>query len=289
MNPIAAFFEQHMIVVFFLYGLVFFVMGMALALASRQESQLHFVKTIRPLAAFGILHGIHEWIYMFQLIALQTSVSTTTPMQEAGRLSVLVVSFIMLLLFGVLLAEDAAVRLWRFRMVLVLIGVWFAAVGAAKLLLQPDASELIVMADSLARYILGLPGTLLGATAMMLLHRTFREYDMPQFGRDLIWCAAALFFYGIVGQIFVRETALPPSHWLNSELFLHWFGFPIQLFRASMAALLTYNMLRVLRVLDLENRRRLEHASKTQIEAQSRALEAERRINNERELLHQEI
>lgn len=92
-----------MIAVFFFYGLTFFVMGIGLAFASRQQSQLHFVKTIRPLAAFGILHGIHEWIEMFQLIARETDGRVPTPMEEAGRLLVLVLSFIMLLDFGAML------------------------------------------------------------------------------------------------------------------------------------------------------------------------------------------
>ena len=66
MNPISAFFVRNIVAVFFFYGLAFFVMGLALALASQRKSEFRFVRAIRPLAVFGILHGFHEWIGMFQ-------------------------------------------------------------------------------------------------------------------------------------------------------------------------------------------------------------------------------
>jgi hypothetical protein len=72
MNPISAFFVRNIIVVFFIYGLAFFAMGLALALASRRSSTFRFARAIRPLAVFGILHGLHEWVEMFQKIATLT-------------------------------------------------------------------------------------------------------------------------------------------------------------------------------------------------------------------------
>jgi signal transduction histidine kinase len=276
-----------MIAIFFLYGLTFFVMGMALAIAGRQDFKIPFVKAIPPLAAFGILHGIHEWIHMFQLIAAQVYGYMPTPLEEAGRHLVLVLSFIMLLWFGLSLPEtNQGRRLWW---VLALAGSWGASVAAIVLWQRPDVTELLTMADVLARYILGIPSTLLAAWALMLHQRTLRKRDMPQIGRDLLWCAAALFFYGIIGQLFVKESALPPSQWLNSDLFYRWFGIPIELFRGSMAVVLTYTMLRAMAALDLENRRRLESANQRQLATQARALEAVRKVRRECEQLNAEI
>ena len=62
MNPISAFFVRNIVVVFFFYGLAFFSLGLALALASRRDSEFRFVRAIVPLALFGFLHGIHEWV-----------------------------------------------------------------------------------------------------------------------------------------------------------------------------------------------------------------------------------
>ena len=55
------------------------------------------------------------------------------------------------------------------------------------------------------------------------------EHAMPQFGRDLVWATTALVLYGVIGQLFVRNTPLVPSNVINSTLFLQWFGIPVQL------------------------------------------------------------
>ena len=123
----------------------------------------------------------------------------------------------------------------------------------------------------------------------MTQQRTFREHEMPQFGRDLIWATTALLLYGVVGQIFVRKTALFPSTVINSELFLQWFGVPVQLFRGVMAAMLAVFMIRALNAFDIENDRRLETANQARLDAQASALETERRISRERQQLNAEL
>ncbi len=290
MNPISAFFVRNIITVFFFYGLAFFVMGLALALASRQTSEFRFARAIRPLAAFGILHGIHEWLEMFQKIATLTSGYTPTVLQEAGRLAILGISFLMLLAFGILLLNPKKIQPWPgYLPILAMIGLWALGLFAVTIAFKPPPGQFVAIADALARYSLGIPGALLGTWALMAQQRTFREHGMPQFGRDLVWSAAALFLYGVIGQLFVRQTSLVPSTIINSTLFLQWFGIPVQLFRGVMAAVLTFYMVRALRAFELENQRRLEKANQAKLMAQARALEAERRISHEMERLNEEL
>lgn len=277
MNPISAFFVRNIIVVFFFYGLAFFVMGIALALASRRTSELRFAQAIRPLAAFGILHGIHEWIEMFQKIASFTSGYVPGLAGEILRLGVLVASFIMLLVFGSQLLAIGPGKGWRpYLPIGLMVGVWGLSVAAIWWAQRPSADELVALADVLARYALGIPGGLLGTWALMDQQRTFRAHDLPQFGRDLVWAAAALFLYGVVGQIFVRQTILFPSQIVNSTFFLQQFGVPVQLFRGVMAAMLTFYLMRALQAFELESQRQLDRANQAQLAARTRAQEAER-------------
>jgi signal transduction histidine kinase len=290
MNPISAFFVRNIIVVFFFYGLAFFTMGLVLALASRRTSELKFARAIVPLAAFGLLHGIHEWIEMFQKIATLTGGYTPTIPQEAVRLSVLVVSFLMLLAFGLLLLSPEPTGRRRVLIpILGMVGLWALSVLLVATLLSTPPEETLAMADALARYSLAVPAALLGTWALMIQQHTFREYGMPQFGRDLVWCATALFLYGVVGQFFVRQTPLVLSTIINSTLFLQWFGIPVQLFRGVMAAILAFYMVRALRAFEMEDRRRLQDANEAKLKAQTAALEAERRISREMELLNEEL
>lgn len=276
MNPISAFFVRHIIVVFFFYGLAFFSLGLALALASRRESEFDFVRAIVPLALFGFLHGVHEWVEMYQKIAVLTNGYTPTTRDEVVRLSLLVVSFALLLGFGFTLLSPAGSskrRVWL--PVLGILGFWLAAVAIIAVVLQPAPALLAAEADALARYSLGIPAALLGAWALMAQQRTFREHNMPQFGRDLVWATTALLLYGVVGQIFVRETPLVPSNVINGALFLQWFGIPVQLFRGAMAVMLLVFMVRALNAFDVESRRRLETANQARLHALNQVVDAQ--------------
>jgi signal transduction histidine kinase len=290
MNPISAFFVRNIVAVFFVYGLAFFSMGLALALATRRTSEFRFAQAIRPLALFGVLHGVHEWIEMFQKIGTLTSGYVPGTLDETVRLTILVVSFLMLLLFGMqLLSPEGIERRRAYLVSLAMAGLWGGSVLVAALAFHPAPDELTAQADVLARYGLGIPGALLGAWALMTQQRTFREHGMPQFGRDLVWCATTLLLYGVIGQIFVRQTTLVPSTIINSTAFLLWFGIPVQLFRGVMATILAFYMVRALNAFELESRRRLEEANYARLTAQAAALEAERRTSHEMERLNQEL
>jgi predicted Na+-dependent transporter len=53
-------FDLVLLVVYFAYGLAFFGMGLTLALESERSPALAEARLLRPLAAFGMIHGVHE-------------------------------------------------------------------------------------------------------------------------------------------------------------------------------------------------------------------------------------
>ena len=259
MNPITAFFLENIIGVYFFYGLAFFAMGLALALATRRTSELAFARAIRPLAVFGVVHGIHEWYEMFQKIAAGATGRQPSLLEEWVRLAILVFSFAMLAYAGLqLLRSEKAGRRIAIVHAAALTLVWAVSFLGVVLSLAPSAFEIVVVADVLSRYLLAVPGSVLAARGFMKQQRTFREHGMPQFGRDLVWSATALFLYGVLGQLFVRESILPISSALNAARFLQWFGIPVQLFRGIMASLVAVFMMRSLNAFELEEELRTE-------------------------------
>lgn len=287
MNPISAFLVHNLILVFFLYGLAFFTMGLALLLVRRRNATFRLTLAIDPLATFALLHAGHEWFEMFQQIALQTTAYQPRIGEEGARLLLLVSSFVALLWFG---ATSLSGHGWR-RYLAIGGPLLLWCMGATTLLLrwQPPLLDWIHLLDALSRYLLCIPGAVLGARALMVQQHRFREQNLAQFSRDLVWCASALLLYGLVGQIFVRPTALPPTMLLNSGTFLAWFGIPVQLFRALMAGAFTLYLVKALRVFDVESQRRLEEANRTRLLAQTQALEAERRSVFEISRLNDEL
>src|SRR3984893_18733309 len=57
--------SDHILVVFFVYGLAFFLLGIAILLQPRQESAFNIGNSLWLLAGFGLLHGLGEWMDMF--------------------------------------------------------------------------------------------------------------------------------------------------------------------------------------------------------------------------------
>ncbi|MFN8442477.1 MAG: GAF domain-containing sensor histidine kinase [Caldilineaceae bacterium] len=288
MNPISSFLVRNLIFVYFLYGLAFFTMGLALLLVRQRSTSFRLAVALGPLTAFALLHGAHEWYEMFQQIAMLRSSRSAGLLAEEARLALLFSSFLALLWFGV--ASLVRGRRWRRYLLLGSVtSLWLLAALVVWLVWRPALLEFLGLLDVLARYLLCIPGALLSAWALMAQQRSFREHNFPQFSRDLVWCASAFLLYGVVGQVFVRQTVLPPSTFLNNALFLDWFGIPIQLFRAGMAGVITIYLIRALNIFEVENQQRLAEANRIRLTAQKEALEAERRSVAEISRLNDEL
>jgi signal transduction histidine kinase len=106
---------------------------------------------------------------------------------------------------------------------------------------------------------------------------------MARFGQDSLWAAVAFGWYGLIGQLFTQPSPLPPSTFLNSELFLHSFGFPIQLVRAVAACVVSIFVIRFLRASEVEIQRKIATLQAARIE------EAERREALRGELLRRVV
>ncbi len=57
--------EVNWIILYSVYGQVFFIMGLVTALLWRRHSRLPLARPLPWLAAFGIAHGLNEWGYIF--------------------------------------------------------------------------------------------------------------------------------------------------------------------------------------------------------------------------------
>ncbi len=290
--PSSNFFAQHIVPIFFLYGLAFFSMGLAVSLESGRASELRFARALRPLAGFGILHGIHEWFEMFQKMAAQMPGGYVAPVGvELIRLTLLAFSFLLLATFGACLIrrEGSLPRHGICPVATILALIWLLGILAVRVGLRPSLREWLVAADVLSRYLIAVPGSLIASWGLVLQQRAFREGGMARFGRDLLWAAVAFFWYGSIGQVFAHPSIVFPSTVLNSELFLSVFGFPVQLLRAAMASLVAIFVIRALRAFELERQRVLAAAHEARLKAQQEALEAQQRVQKETKRLYQEL
>jgi signal transduction histidine kinase len=271
------------VLIFSIYGLAFYSMGLALLLEGRRGSDLRLRQALRPLAAFAFLHGIHEWIEAYDRLGLLPWQDTYSIVWDAIRLAILAFSFLSLAAFGAqLLASTEKQRRLSLLVPIVLAAIW----GVGLLILQSlltASGGLFEAAEAWTRYVIAVPASLLAAAGLVAQQRAFRRAGMVRFGRDCLWAAIAFVWYGLVGQVFVRASPLPPSNIINQELFFQTFGFPIQVFRAAAAVVIAVAVIRVLRSFDVETQRRIAELQAAQLE------EARRREELRGELLRRVV
>jgi signal transduction histidine kinase len=269
--------------VFFVYGLAFFSMGLVATMEGGRSSDARLRHALRPLAMFGLLHGIHEWLEMFQGEGLLPGQEVVGLGWAALRLALLSFSFLSLAAFGAsLLSSTVQFRRYSMLVPVCLEGLWGA--GIFYLLSQAGpATEVWEIAHVWTRYVLAIPASLLAASGLVAQQRAFRRAGLLRFGRDSLWAAVAFSWYGLVGQLFSQQTTLPPSDVINQGLFLQLFGFPVQLLRAVSALVAAIFVIRFLRAFEFETQRHIAGLQAARLE------EAERREVLRGELLRRVV
>jgi signal transduction histidine kinase len=254
------------VLIYSVYGLAFYSMGLALLLEGGRGSDLRLRQALRPLAAFAFLHGLHEWIEAYDRLNLLPWQDTFPIFWDSFRLAILAFSFLSLAAFGAqLLASTERNRRLSLLVPIVLAAIW----GVGLLIMQSSfaiGGGLFEAAEAWSRYVLAMPASLLAAAGLVAQQRAFRRAGMVRFGRDCLWAAIAFVWYGLIGQLFVHASPLPPSNTINQELFLETFGIPIQLLRAAAAIVIAVAIIRVLRSFDVETQRRIAELQAAQLE-----------------------
>lgn len=264
-----AFFLTHSEIVYFAYGLAFFLMGWSIWFQQTKATTLRLGRHLRWLALFGLLHGTSEWFEAF-LPGLRGTVSPAL-LHNLTILHavVMAVSFLCLYLFGANLVAGTDPR-WRWLPPLgaATLGLWlatFVAWGA----LTGDAAEWFIRSEIWARYLLAFPGAGLSALGLRLQVQEFLELDFSSLVADLRMSGVTLALYSVVGGLLVPTGDFFPANVLNREVLLA-VGLPSPLLRGLCAALVALYMVRLLRVFETENRRRLEQAESARVAAEER-------------------
>src|SRR4030042_810620 len=272
----ADFFTRNLIIVYFFYGLSFFVMGLAVLLEIGHASKLDFSRALRPLIGFGLIHGCHEWFEMFLIMQVRLYGPITADWILPVRLIALATSFLFLIAFGARLITGAEKRSLYFAMLSTITAIW--VIGLIGVLLSQSTSETRAIAtDVYTRYAIAIPGAGLTVWGLLIQRRKFIQIGMPGIGRDVLLAAIAFGIYGLIGQLFASPSIIFPSEYLNSDVFLRWFGVPVQVFRAATATMAAIFIIRSLRAFEVESNQRINELRDAQLAEQERldALRAE--------------
>jgi signal transduction histidine kinase len=275
----ASTFDYVLFLVYFIYGLAFFGLGMALAVESSRSPALADAKVIRPLAIFGLIHGTHEWLEAY-LMQSEAYGATSPAWLPWLRLFILITSFVFLIIY-----DFRAFRLRPYQLKpggilpISILGVYVLTIliGAAQSILSQDISWFDLL-NVLARYLLAVPGAILAAIALRLQATRSVSEERLHLVTHLTIAAIGFLIYGLA-QIFVPNVNMFPARYINASVFRTWSGFPIQIVRAGMAVLITLGLVRATQLAERVRQRLVVAAQKANLEA------LEQRDNLRHELL----
>jgi signal transduction histidine kinase len=164
--------EVNWIILYFVYGQVFFVTGLVTGLQWRRRSHLELARPLPWLAAFGIAHGLNEWGYIFIPLQALYLDDAVVRLMIVAHLLLLASSYFFLFQFGV---ELVLLRVPRYRWLRAVPGVvlilWAVIVLLRAAVAQEPLSVWFAAGDAWSRYLLCLPGATLAGVG---LERTIR-------------------------------------------------------------------------------------------------------------------
>lgn len=268
MDSVREFFTLNRPIVLFVYGLTFFVMGLAVFLQSRRHSRLRLARDLSWLAAFGILHGVHEWGAMFIPIQASYTPRVFIDLLQTIQVILLALSFVCLLMFGAVTLER---RYPRLKKCMVLLGmIWGLSFWLAFYLL-PTIETWLLASNIWARYLLGLPGSLLAAYGLRYQAQTdIAPFNINHIYQTLRIAGGALLAYAFLGGIVVPSAGFFPANVLNYTLFEDTIGIPVQVVRSLTGFILAVAMIRALEVFEIELDRLIKQMEVERIQAAER-------------------
>ncbi len=242
------FFFLNRSIVLFVYGQVFFILGLSIFLQSLRYSRLKLARHLRWMAAFGLLHGFHEWGMVFIPIQSAYMPKKAIDMLHILHLVLLSLSFLCLLKFGL---EMLDANRYMNSSLFILPTLWII-IFLYTINTYSETSAWGNLSSVWSRYLLGAPGAF---TASIGLYRFTNEAKLISDQRSyrmLQTAGIALLVYAIFGGLIVPDEPFFPANILNYTLIESLLGIPVQVYRSLIGIVLAYSMIRAMEIFEIE-------------------------------------
>lgn len=190
-------------ILYLLYGLAFFTLGVSILSRDIRLSELGIARIIWLLAAFGLVHGFHEWLELFE----QLHPDIKNSLFAYFRLAVVSLSFLFLLYFGIFLNiitlyGDHALETIP-RIVKALIGIF-----ALILILFAAYLDVGTGKDINTRLLVAFPGGLLSGIGLVIYSRIVRTFS-KKVAVNFIFAGSFMICYALLTGIVPSDVVVP--------------------------------------------------------------------------------
>lgn len=236
--------DFYIFLLYLFYGGVFFAIGVSITSRDTRLSNLKIAQFLWIFALFAYIHAFHEWFELFLRIHPSPLPETLFMPASLAKLFLILVSFCLLLLFGVsILGIDHSGR-WTW------LGLGYIfTLGALLVILMSEREGLTVTffnrADIRVRNLIGFPGALLSGLGLINYSRTVRRISRKG-ALNFTGAGISLMIYGLFTGLIPSGTTLPLA------------GLPVELFRGLCAVMILHFMMHALHTFDEERKAAIE-------------------------------
>ena len=252
--------SDHMLLVFFIYGLAFFLLGMAILLQPRWGSAFNIGNSLWLLAGFGILHGLGEWMDMFLTLGDTYWTPLGTGLIKIASFYLAAASYAYLLQFSLRIISRKRAKDEFLKRAALLASLLFLVAVTSYGISTGFSGQWLVLSQILMRYLLGFPGAILTALGFWQQRKLsdIEGLSSRHIYRSLMAMVAVFAAYAFFAGLVVPSAPFFPASVLNYATFQEAVGFPVQLFRTACALLAAYFITGILNIFNLESQSRLE-------------------------------
>jgi signal transduction histidine kinase len=263
--------EVNWLILYFVYGQVFFITGLVTGLQWRRRSHMELARSLPWLAAFGVAHGLNEWGYIF--IPLQATYLGETAVQVMviAHLLLLAVSFFFLLQYGVELVLPLVPRQrWLRALPTAMLVLWATILLVRGVVAHESLGVLFDVGDASSRYLLCLPGAILSGVGLLRQAAQVRKTGLTRIGRYLTGAAFAFLAYAVAGGLLVPAAPFFPATLLNYAVLESAIRVPAPVFRSICGLTMAVFVVRSLDIFHVETDRRMAAMEQGQLLAEDR-------------------
>ncbi len=277
MEIVYQFIADNIYLLFFLNGLAFFALGMAIALETRRSNMVPMSQDLWLLSVYGLVACVGSWLQMF--FVTQHPAPTQDSLvsgHDVLKLLLFILAAMLLLQFSVRIIATRSPRLKGLRVGFWLLTALYAGVLLAVLLRSRASGDYwISSAEVWARYLLYFPALSLASLALLLQRREWSKVGLDRIARDCVCAGAGFGLKAIISGLAAVPVLGPARPAMSSWVVL------LQLARSVTIVLVVYFVVRMLRAFEIQRQRKLDKAVAERFEAQEQALQSQRQACDE--------
>lgn len=256
-------------ILFFIYGLSFFSLGIsALQQRALKDTDIPLLNSIKILGAFGVIHGLGEWLLIFIMIDRNNSL-VMYMLFFTNLLNA--IAFTLLWIFGTRLFKKKYNKISYYRLIpFIVIGIWIILYFLFYKFKYQSSVEYIYVFRVIGRYFIGLPA---GITVCIGLYRNGKIMSKIKARKVVIkFKILSIFFglYSILAGLMVSNVDLYPVRIINTETFYCRYGFRLELSRTIVAVVIALLFINVIDIFIWEAEYKIEKLTKQKLIWQER-------------------